>query len=417
MDILVPIFAFVPVGIVVIIVVLRSAPPAERQWLLPVLVTAFLMRIGVATMFVAFPGLRIFHEDTEGTEWGGMMIASAWRGEGPPMVLPEKNWGFYHLAGIIYYVFGRYQVNVSYFNALLGTLITYCVYNLSKQLFHVVVAKRAALLVGFMPSMVLWGSMALKDVPVTFFIILSLSSCVALKDKITTPALAGTLLPLIPIQAMRFYIVYFVVFAIVIGLFLDRGMSRLTGIYRQLALFAAIGGLFLMIGLADQAETDASSFMSLEYVSSYRRGMAISANSGFDADVDISRPSGALAYLPIGLAHLLLAPFPWQMTSLRAMIAAPETIFWWTLFPATIRGMIFAVRRRLSETLPLLVFSGTLSAVYSLMHGNVGSAFRQRAQILVFLFIFSSVGTFLKKARQVGVDEGELLHKKPAPAT
>jgi hypothetical protein len=137
--------------------------------------------------------------------------------------------------------------------------------------------------------------------------------------------------------------------------------------------------------------------------------MAETANSGFSADVDISRPDSALMFLPIGMAHLLLAPFPWQMTSLGPLIAAPETIFWWTLVPGTVRGVVFSVKNRFSESLPLLAFTATLTAAYSLMQGNVGAAFRQRAQILVFLFIFSALGTYMAKARAAGLQPSLLL--------
>lgn len=43
------------------------------------------------------------------------------------------------------------------------------------------------------------------------------------------------------------------------------------------------------------------------------------------------------------------------------------------------------------------------------MQGNVGAAFRQRAQILVFLFIFNALGTYIAKARAAGIDPKALL--------
>jgi 4-amino-4-deoxy-L-arabinose transferase-like glycosyltransferase len=411
MEIVAPVIIFVPLGVLIILGATRGSPPEERNWLVSILVPALLLRISLAVVFVAFPATRVFHEDAAGTELVGDVLASYWRGEGPPWRPPDSNYGFHYLAGAVYYVFGRFQANVSCFNSILGTLLALFVYRLAAQLFHVLVARRAALLVAFLPSMVLWGSMALKDVAVTFFIVISLSSCVALKRKVTPMAMLGTFMPLLLIQTMRFYIVYFVGFAIVVALVLDRGSRYLTGAYRQIFLLGAFAGLFLMLGLADRAESDAQ-YLSLEYAAQYRRGMSATAASGFDADVDISQPGSALAYLPIGLAHLLLAPFPWQMTSLRPLVAAPETIFWWTLFPATIRGMVFSLRNRFGATIPVVVFSGTLSAVYSLIHGNIGSAFRQRAQILVFLLIFSALGTYMKKARDQGLDPRELLRKE-----
>jgi 4-amino-4-deoxy-L-arabinose transferase-like glycosyltransferase len=419
MEILIPLAIFVPLGIMIIFALTKSFPQEERSWLLTLLITALLLRVALATAFATFPELRVFHADAVGYEDIGLYLASVWRGEAPMVELAATNSGYHYFAGAICYVFGRYRANVSMVNAVLGTLLALLVYDLTRKLFHHIVARRAALFVAVMPSMVLWGSMALKDLPVTFCIVVSLSSCVDLKQRFTARAALGTFLPILAIYPMRFYIVYFVVFAIVVSMILDRSLSQLTGVYRQVLVLAMFAGLFLLLGFADQAESDASQYASLEMISRYRRGMAETANSGFYADVDISRPDSALMYLPIGLAHLLLAPFPWQMTSLGPLIAAPETIFWWTLVPATIRGIAFSVRNRFSSSLPLLAFTATLTAVYSLTQGNVGAAFRQRAQILVFLFIFSAVGFYLAKARAAGLDPRLLLQNpepEPGPA-
>jgi hypothetical protein len=41
---------------------------------------------------------------------------------------------------------------------------------------------------------------------------------------------------------------------------------------------------------------------------------------------------------------------------------------------------------------------------YSLVHGNVGSGFRQRSQVFVFLFMFTALGWFQKKCTEAGID-------------
>jgi hypothetical protein len=41
-----------------------------------------------------------------------------------------------------------------------------------------------------------------------------------------------------------------------------------------------------------------------------------------------------------------------------------------------------------------------LTLAYSVFQGNVGTAYRQRSQILVFYFIFVAVGAILAKERQ-----------------
>jgi hypothetical protein len=126
-----------------------------------------------------------------------------------------------------------------------------------------------------------------------------------------------------------------------------------------------------------------------------RKDSAVSAESGFGKDVDVSTTKGALSTIPLGLLYLLFAPFPWQIVSLRQSITLPEMIIWWASFPLMILGLWFSVRYRLRMISPILIFTVMLSIAYSVVQGNVGTAYRQRAQLLVFYFIFVAVGFVL----------------------
>lgn len=408
MEIAFPLVIFLALGLLLVQLAARATPESDQQWMRNLLLAALLIRLVVATAFALYPSLRVFHEDANSYEARGMSLAAMWSGELPSMVFPAQNAGYTYLAGALYFVFGGYQVVLSYFNCLVGTLLVFLVYRLALRFFHPKVGRFAALLVGLLPSMILWSAVALKDALMTLLLVVALSSCVALKERVNLVSVAGVVLPMAAIQSIRFYMLYFVGFAVAVSLILDRGGRLLTGVYKQIFLVLVTVGLFVMLGLADNTEAS-TSYFSLEQASSYRRGMAVSARSGFDQDVDISTPVAALSYLPTGVAYLLWAPFPWQLTSLRPLLAAPETILWWFLFPATVRGILLAVRSRFSETSALLIFSITLTGAYSLIQGNVGSAFRLRTQILVFLFIFCAAGIYAKRLRRAGYDARYVL--------
>lgn len=49
---------------------------------------------------------------------------------------------------------------------------------------------------------------------------------------------------------------------------------------------------------------------------------------------------------------------------------------------------------------PILIFTLMLTFAYSVFQGNVGTAYRQRAQLLVFYFIFVAVGFVLVKEKR-----------------
>jgi hypothetical protein len=115
--------------------------------------------------------------------------------------------------------------------------------------------------------------------------------------------------------------------------------------------------------------------------------------------VDVSTAEGALTAIPMGFIYLLFAPFPWQVASLRQSLTLPEMIVWWLSFPLLVLGFWFAIRHRLREISPVLLFTTMLTVAYSLFQGNVGTAYRQRSQLLVFYFIFVAVGAVLLKER------------------
>src|SRR5712664_4146425 len=70
-------------------------------------------------------------------------------------------------------------------------------------------------------------------------------------------------------------------------------------------------------------------------------------------------------------------------------------IVWWGSFPMLVLGLWFSIKYRLRQISPILVFSVMLSLAYSVFQGNVGTAYRQRAQLLVFYSIFVAVGFVL----------------------
>lgn len=410
MDVLVPLVIMAVAGSVLLMALARRFGSAESEWLVRILIPAFLIRLGCATLFAAVPSLRIFHEDATGYERVGLNLAAGWLGEGPPADFRGwgQNTGYFYFCAVLYYVSFLCRVVPSYVNALLGTVNVFLVYRLAREFFHIVVARRAALLTAFIPSMILWSAVALKDTPMTFLIVLSLSSCVRLKQRFSLGALLGTVLPVLAIQPLRFYIVYLLCFAILLSLFLERGFQAVAGISKQLAFLTLAVLLLAMVGASGRVQEGAEVF-SLERVSTFRQGLSTTADSGFAQDVDISTPGRALAFLPIGMSYLLLSPFPWQFGSLRAALAGPEMLLWWLLIPSLIRGIFYTIKTRFSECSPLLVFALILTLAYSLVHGNVGSGFRQRAQIFVFLFIFASLGQYRTLCRRRGLDERLLL--------
>ncbi len=131
-------------------------------------------------------------------------------------------------------------------------------------------------------------------------------------------------------------------------------------------------------------------------------------------------PEAALAFLPVGALYVLLAPFPWMITNLRQLITLPELLIWWALVPIMIKGYWFAIRHRMSESFAITFFTVSLTLAYALYQSNAGTAFRHRAQLYVFFFIFISIGLELRRVakleRRRGLNRGQVTVTPYAPA-
>src|SRR6266446_4385730 len=153
------------------------------------------------------------------------------------------------------------------------------------------------------------------------------------------------------------------------------------------------------MGVIQRAQHQAGYFGDLRVVERSRQDQS-RAQAGFGQDVDVSTTEGAIKAVPLGTINLLFAPFPWEVRSLRQSITLPEMLVWWSCFPLLILGLWFTIRHRLRQSFVILIFTTMLTLAYSIYQGNVGTAYRQRSQLLVFYFIFVAVGYVLVREKR-----------------
>jgi hypothetical protein len=81
-----------------------------------------------------------------------------------------------------------------------------------------------------------------------------------------------------------------------------------------------------------------------------------------------------------------------------------------------VMGLWYSIKFRLRQISPILIFSAMLSLAYSVFQGNVGTAYRQRAQLLVFYFIFVAVGYVLVQEKREDKKRPEALAREEMAA-
>lgn len=376
----------------------------DRRFLLQIFVAGILVRLAIGSIIFAANLQDFFGGDALTYDEFGYALLRYWQGEIQFQADLNRfgiggGWGMLYLVATIYAIIGRNPLAIQFINAVIGSATAAVIYLCAYHIFrNIRVARLAAFAVAFFPSIILWSSQGLKDAPVVLALSLAMLATLKLGERWSVKYLIVLIVALFSVFSLRFYIFYMLVAAIA-GSFIV-GMRELDGksIVRQFAVIVCIGLAMTYLGVLRQASQQVETFGSLEAVQRSREDLARSARSGFAADVDVSTTSGAISVIPIGLVYLLFAPFPWQVGGPRQIITLPEMIVWWLAFPLVLLGGWFTIRYRLRQTLPILIFTTMLTLAYSVFQGNVGTAYRQRAQLLVFYFIFAAVGfIFLKE--------------------
>ncbi len=376
----------------------------DGSYLVKLFILALLVRLAIGTVIFVSNGQDFFGGDAWTYDFFGYQQLLAWRGDNYAQILVDRfvgtgyrsGWGMVSMVAAIYGVVGRNMLAVQFFNAVLGAATAPVIFLCAKEVFqNRRVAAIAGIAVAFYPSLVLWSSQGLKDGPIVFFLALSILATLRLGKKISPLYLIVAALALFGVLAFRFYVFYMLVAAIA-GAFII-GMRPFTAqsVARQFVVVIFLGLSLTYFGVTRYASVQLEQYGTLEQVQRSRLDAATSAQSGFGRDVDVSTTSGALLTIPIGIVYLLFAPFPWQLASLRQSITLPEMVVWWASFPLLILGLWFSIRNRLRQMSPILIFISMLTIAYSVFQGNVGTAYRQRAQLLVFYFIFVAVGAVL----------------------
>jgi len=365
---------------------------ANGPFLLKLFFAAILLRMAVGTAIFVFRGQDFFGGDAISYDAYGLAQLSGWAGDRYQQSIANRfvrsgsggGWGMVYLVAAIYGIVGRNMLAVQLVNSVFGAATAVIVFLCAHHVFdNLKVARLAGMAVAFYPSLVLWSSQGLKDGPIVFFLALSILATLKLGERLSLKYFVVLVCSLLCLLSLRFYVFYMICFSIGGAFIIGRQAITTKSFVRQLALLCLLGLAITYLGFTRSANLQLERFGNLE------------AESGFGQDVDVSTASGALSSIPIGLVYLLFAPFPWQVISLRQSITLPEMVVWWVSFPMLVLGLWFSIRYRLRIISPILIFTVMLSLGYSVFQGNVGTAYRQRAQLLVFYFIFAAVGYVL----------------------
>ena len=387
-------------------VLILARAPEQRTFLMRLFLIALTVRVILSMVIFVGHMEDFFGGDANTYDIFGQSLVASWHGDayhtGKFLTFTQSGasaWGMLYLVAAVYEVIGKNILAIQFINAAVGAATAIVVYYVAQTLFsNTRVSKVAALLVAFFPSLILWSSQALKDGLIIMALALSILATLRLMDKIKAGYVVMLIGALMALFSLRFYIFYMMCAAVAGSFFLGSKAFSAQGFMQRFIAVAAIGLAFTWFGVLQGASVQFERYANLKSVQISREDQT-AAGSGFMKDVDVQTTEGALTVIPIGLLYLMFAPFPWDFSTLRQTITLPEMIVWWMVFPLLVLGLWYSIKHRLRQVSPIIIFTTMLTLAYSLFQGNVGTAYRQRSQLLVFYFIFVAVGAIILKER------------------
>ncbi|HUR99738.1 MAG TPA: glycosyltransferase family 39 protein [Pyrinomonadaceae bacterium] len=393
----------------------------DKGFITNLFLAAFFVRLVFGLFIELYPDMRdFFGPDALTYHNNGQALAEYWLGSRPAddyvvqraTTIQLPGWGMNYLVGAIYLALGPSLFAAQSLCAVVGAATAPLVYFLANKIFlNKRVSRFSAIAIAFFPSFIIWSSQLMKDGLIIFLLVLAILMVMRLQEQFSWVTVIILIVSLLGILSLRFYIFYMVALAVT-GSFLIGVSGTGQSIFRRTGLLVVIGLGLTYFGVINNASSDIENYGRLERVQRSRLGLQ-SAESGYGEELDVSTTSGALTAIPVGFAYLMLAPFPWQMANVRQAITLPEVLLWWAMIPLMVAGIWYALRNRLRSAFPILFFSLMLTLSYSIFLGNVGTAYRQRTQIQVFLFIFIAVGWELWRERRED-RKAELRRKQQA---
>lgn len=376
----------------------------------------------LCALFIRFAASVVIYEmglvnvlgDEDSSGWrAGVALSDGWDRLGWGLShLPEiwaeaykkQNQGFLYLAGLLCFTTGSSaRLPLAAMNCFFGALTVALVYRTSIKLFSRWTAVRAGWVACFFPSLIIWSAQTLKEPVVILLEAIALYACVNLKiSGFSVRYILFCVAAIVLLPPFRFYAAYLAgavaIMALAIpriGARIDKSKSSFKAALAAVAIGAVVAPLAVSSGYLARNEATFERYSQIGEIANFKRNIAVGSGSGVETEYDLNSPMGLAMAIMVGGAHLLMAPFPWQLGggSMRMLLTLPELVVWWLLILfGLIPGLWHVCRRRLADVQPVLFFILGLGLLYSMTFGNVGLIFRQRAQLLPWLLIIAVVG-------------------------
>jgi hypothetical protein len=349
-----------------------------------------------------------FLQDALYYEAMGAEVAEAWLAGEPSAYLEtaiqkRQPWLIVVILAVCYYPAGGARITplAIAFTCSITSFAPGLTYRIGKQLGAPLAGARAAgWLVAASPAFAFWSGALYKEGFILVLMNLAIYHILILQEKWQPTSIVVLVLTLLGLFALRFYLAVIMGGVLMLGMLLGKARETVVGggaeaLVRQvvLSVFFFLG--MIAVGFTDQVQELMPGDLAggLGQMQTSRRGLAISASSGYLAEAKIDTAEDALHFLPVGVFYFVTVPWPWQVGSFRQNLCIPETAVWvFLIYPMILVGIKEGLRKNFQGTMLLLVGSLTITCFYGMWISNIGAAYRLRIQVWVLWAVFAGWG-------------------------
>lgn len=348
--------------------------------------------------------------------------------------------GFLTPGSLLFEVFGPHPALVLPLSALMGSLLVIGSFQLMRLRASHQASFVMAGLLALMPSQILWSSLFLKDIYVAFalmLIALLAQKAEGLRSRIgATSLMVLAVIVLLVVSKIRVHTFLTTCFALGLALILSRTNWRIITLVLGVGFCSIIpwmatgdiAGVNVLRRLANGMEEQryAGAVGAATAVVSQTRpvdttlALPNNGSSGAKDPAGTATSSGFrrilndLRYLPAGFRVMVFDPLPQDLHKSRSLYPPfAEHVIWYPVIALAGFGLVKTRRRTLTFTFQLFLLGG-LIAMWGLIEGNFGTAFRHRTEFVWLVFIFAAGGLDALRTRLNAVNP---VDKEPRLST
>lgn len=416
---------FVVVGLVV--------PLADRRWIALIVLGGFLLRLAIAAAAAVFLSSTVYglFDDTARYEEIGVAMADAWRAHQGVDLYADYQLsvaGYYYVVAALAFISEGGPFLTGALNATLACVTAPVLYWIADGLGARRRERLLAVGIGtFIPSVVLWSAIPLKDTAVSLAFLIGVLATLRIAtatERRRIAWLAVLAVCMLVLSTLRIYATLFLsVFAVVVFVLTRTWRARPRWTAASLVVVAAAQLWSLQGPEGNLITTAVTDITTLERI----QGLLNRGGSGeatprptpaavaapprttgtplltlppepTEEPTPTPPPGRVERYLflaerfPVQFVQFYVLPIPFVTKGNAVRLAIPEMLLWYVMLPLAVVGLVALRRRARGRTAAVGVLALLMASVYGVIVGNAGSILRYRAQEMLLLAAPIAVG-------------------------